>query len=111
MDNTLFESVKKEINNEINLNDKYKEQYFPLSPLDDIRFKLDEFENNEQLDNILIGQCGNGLYHTYYIKYNKKTYEVCIWGIEKRIIYYIKDLTVKRTPNSPFKDKNNFINE
>ena len=101
MDTNLLERVKKEIKLEVNLNDKYKEQYFPLSPLDDKRFKLDNFENNNEIDNILIGQCGNGLYHTYYMKDNNKIYEVCIWGIEKRNIYYIKDLSLKNIPNSP----------
>ena len=105
----MEENLIKEVNNEINSNslDKFKEQIFPLSPIDENKKikKLNILKNNNELTNILISHCGNGLYHIFYYKYNNNLYEVCTWGLENPHVYYIKDLyETKKTPDSP----NNF---
>ena len=102
MEENLIEKVNKEINS--NSLDKFKEQIFPLSPNDENKKinKLDMLKDNKELTIILIGHCGNGLYHIFYYKYNNNLYEVCTWGLENPQIYYIKDLNeTKKPPDSP----------
>lgn len=105
MEENLIEEVNKEINS--NSLDKFKEQIFPLSPNDENKKikKLDMFKDKNELTNILISNCGNGLYHIFYYKYNNNLYEVCSWGLDNPQVYYIKDLNEKKKPpDSP----NNF---
>lgn len=104
--------VKNIIKDKDNLSIEYQENYIPLSAkmtkkIDNI-FK--DFKSNLESNYIFLESYGNGLYQVYLYRYEKKIYQVCIWGEynddENQSIQYIKDLEgTYNIPQSPIPKK------
>lgn len=108
----IEEEVKNTIKDNDNLSILFEENYIPLSArmtknVDNI-FK--NFKSNSESNYIFLESYGNGLYHVYLYRFNKKIYQVCIWGEyndeKKQTIQYIKDLECTfNIPKSPIPKK------
>ncbi len=106
------EEVKKIIKDKDNLSIEYKENYIPLSAkmtknIDNI---LKDFKSNLESNYIFLELYGNGLYQVYLYRFEKKIYQVCIWGEcndeKNQSIQYIKDLEgTYNIPQSPIPKK------
>lgn len=107
----MFKYMEKEIklsidNDRENLNQKYKNNFIPLSPKETLFFNnnLDILKTgNERY--ILLGTSGNGLITNFLFKYKKRNYIVCIYGLvgDKQEIIYIRDINraINPPPDSP----------